>query len=148
MKIKTHHSCLNTSRIEMFFSIFVFDENQKLKNRQRENRAENCEKLLLNLNSSGVLPRSEWFSSGLVAFPSGYNSNVCSLFQNFTKDEYSRRKQRDKAPVEWLHWRVLAFALEAKAGVRWRDRCLNGCYGKPTPNWQGEREEGWEQREG
>ena len=36
---------------------------------------------------------------------------------------------------------------EATAGTRWRDRCLNGCYRKPTPNWQGEIEEGSEQRE-
>ena len=39
-----------------------------------------------------ILARSEWFSSGFVAFPSSLNSTVCSLFQNFTKVGYSRRK--------------------------------------------------------
>ena len=44
------------------------------------------------LNCSGVFSCSEWFCSGFVAFPSSYNSTVCSLFQTFTKVGYSRRK--------------------------------------------------------
>ena len=63
-------------------------------------RAENCKKLLLKFYKN-CLPELlqwrflrvlEWFSSGFVAFPSSLNSTVCSLFQNFTKVGYSRRK--------------------------------------------------------
>ena len=43
------------------------------------------------LNSIGASV-AFWVASGFVAFPSGYNSTVCSPFHNFTKVGYSRRK--------------------------------------------------------